>query len=101
MQHFSFHAEKGKRRHEGVKRRISKQMRYAVSKQRTMESGLTVVLSALTGREKRKKREGTITLIRGSECVCVCVCVRKQRAYLRKGKKRWPWSRQAYDDIHV
>ncbi|CAF89027.1 unnamed protein product, partial [Tetraodon nigroviridis] len=49
-------SEKGKRRHEGVKRRISKQMRYAVSKQRTMESGLTAALSALTGREKRKKR---------------------------------------------
>lgn len=47
---------KGREEMEGVKRRISKQMRYAVSKQRTMESGLTVVLSARTGREKRKKR---------------------------------------------
>lgn len=54
----SFHAEKKKKgKKRGRKKRISKQRRYAVSKQRTMVSGLAMVnlvLSALTERERAR-----------------------------------------------
>lgn len=53
----SFHAEKRRRKKRGRKKRISKQRRYAVSKQRTMVSGLAMVylvLSALTERERAR-----------------------------------------------
>lgn len=53
----SFHAEKKKGKKRGRKKRISKQRRYAVSKQRTMVSGLAMVylvLSALAERERAR-----------------------------------------------
>lgn len=54
------------RKKRGSEKRVSKQRRYAVSKQRTMVSGLAAVyllLSALTESERV-----------GERCMCVFVC---------------------------
>lgn len=54
-----FFREKRKSKKRGSEKRVSKQRRYAVSKQRTMLSGLAVVyllLSALTERERVGER---------------------------------------------
>lgn len=65
-------------------------MRYAVSKQRTMASGLTVALSALAGRGEEESGPSLSLEVCACVSVCKCVCVSvcaNRGAYLRKGKK--------------
>lgn len=92
----SFYGEKRKRKKRGSENRVSKQRRYAVSKHKTMVSGVAVVCllfsgpdsarEQLKGLEQRRTEgiEGWPSLSLGKRRVCVCVCANRG-GYLKGG----------------